>query len=79
MDASPIYTYVPHPAAPKIADRFAPRKGQRPAPSGSVIARFNAWFAVKIRAGSARCGCLRVRRHRPGKPACGRQARTAWS
>jgi hypothetical protein len=58
VDASPIYTYVPHRRteeklehashAVKVADQL---------PRGSVAARFNAWFAVKVTNGVGTMWC----------------------
>ena len=58
MDASPIYTYVPHRRTEeKLEHASHPVKVSDQLPRGSVIARFNAWFAVKITNGVGTMWC----------------------
>jgi hypothetical protein len=61
VDASPIYTYVPHRRTEeKLEHASHPVKVSDQLPRGSVIARFNAWFAVKITSGVGTMWCAYV-------------------
>jgi hypothetical protein len=58
VDASPIYTYIPHRRTEeKLEHASHPVKVSDQLPRGSVIARFNAWFAVKITSGVGTMWC----------------------
>jgi hypothetical protein len=58
VDASPIYTYLPHRRTEeKLEHASHPVKVSHQLPRGSVLARFNAWFAVKITNGVGTMWC----------------------
>jgi hypothetical protein len=58
VEASPIYTYVPHRRTEeKLEHASHPVRVSDQLPRGSAIARFNAWFAVKITGGVGTMWC----------------------
>ncbi len=58
MVARTLYEYVPHQRTrEKLDHALAPVRVSEQLPSGSVLARFNSWFAVKITNGVGTMWC----------------------
>jgi hypothetical protein len=58
MESSPIYTYIPHRRTEeKLRHASHPVKVADQLPRGSVVARFNAWFAVRVTNGVGTMWC----------------------